>query len=358
MRKIIHLDCDCFFAAVEILDHPEWADIPLAVGGRVEQRGVIATCNYPARAYGVHSAMSSARALKLCPQLKLVAGNMARYRQVAEQIFAIYRQYSRYLEPVSIDEAYLDVTESPLLGGSATRIAEAIRQQVKKEVGITVSAGVAQNKFLAKVASDWNKPDGLFVVDPRYQAEFVAQLPVKKIPGVGPRTQEKLLSLGVSRCAELQRLPKQELVRLFGRFGERLEQLARGEDHRELRLNREAKSVSTEHTFSQDLPDLAACSAQLDSLLQDLERRFRKHREPKQIIGVFVKMKFFDFSQTTAETRSSQTHPSLFLALMAEAWSRGQMPVRLLGVGYRLAPRQEEAACFQQMSLFDSLTSA
>jgi len=347
IRKIIHLDCDCFFAAVEMLDHPEWREIPLAVGGAADRRGVISTCNYPARRFGVHSAMSTARALRLCPQLKLVPGNMARYRAVAERIFAIYRRYSPLIEPVSIDEAYLDVTGSELFNGSATRIAQAIRQQVREETGITVSAGVAQNKFLAKVASDWNKPDGLCVIEPARQAEFVAQLPVKKIPGVGPRTQEKLQGLGVDTCADLQKLSQSRLGELFGRFGERLWQLARGEDDREVRLSRERKSVSTEHTFSQDLPDLAACQAQLDTLLEDLEQRYEKHRRQRRIVGVVVKLKFADFSQTTAETRSHAPDRALFAALMEEAWQRGQKSVRLVGVGYRLAGVDEGAEAVQ-----------
>lgn len=352
-RKIIHLDCDCFFAAVEMLEHPEWRDIPLAVGGAAERRGVIATCNYPARRFGIHSAMSTARALQLCPQLKLVSGNMARYREVAESIFAIYRRFTDMIEPVSIDEAYLDVTGSALFNGSATRIAQAIRQQVRDETGITVSAGVAQNKFLAKVASDWNKPDGLCVVDPMRQAEFVAQLPVKKIPGVGPRTQEKLLGLGIETCSELQQLPKSQLAELFGRFGERLWQLARGDDDREVRLSRERKSVSTEHTFSRDLPDLAACQAQLDELLADLERRYEKHREQRRIIGAVAKLKFRDFSQTTAETRTRRPDRALFMALIEEAWRRGQKPVRLVGVGYRLEGAEDEAEAVQ-LPLFDA----
>ena len=352
-RKIIHLDCDCFFAAVEMLEHPEWRDIPLAVGGAAERRGVISTCNYPARRFGIHSAMSTARALQLCPQLKLVSGNMARYREVADEIFAIYRRFSDQIEPVSIDEAYLDVTGSELFSGSATRIAQTIRQQVREETGIIVAAGVAQNKFLAKVASDWNKPDGLCVVDQMRQAEFVAQLPVKKIPGVGPRTQEKLLGLGIETCCELQQIPKAQLMEHFGRFGERLWHLARGEDNREVRLSRERKSVSTEHTFSRDLPDLAACQSQLDELLADLERRYEKHRQQRRIIGAVAKLKFRDFSQTTAETRTSRPDRALFMALIEEAWQRGQKPVRLVGVGYRLEAAEDEAEAVQ-LPLFDS----
>ncbi|MBR9828145.1 MAG: DNA polymerase IV [Oceanospirillales bacterium] len=350
-RKIIHLDCDCFFAAVEMLAHPEWRDVPLAVGGAATRRGVIATCNYPARRFGIHSAMPTAKALQLCPQLVLVSGNMAHYREVAEQIFAIYRRFTHLIEPVSIDEAYLDVTDSTLLGGSATRIAEAVRQQVREETGITVSAGVAQNKFLAKVASDWNKPDGLCVITPEQQAEFMVQLPVKKIPGVGPRTQEKLMGLGVGTCTELQALSLVELQNHFGRFGERLWQLSRGEDMREVRTHRERKSVSVEHTYSQDRPDLASCMDQLETLMADLEQRYERHRESRQILGLVVKVKFNDFNQTTAECRSEHPHQGLFASLLEEAWQRGSRPVRLLGVGYRLGPKEGEAEA-EQLPLF------
>lgn len=350
-RKIIHLDCDCFFAAVEMLEHPEWRDIPLAVGGASERRGVISTCNYPARAYGIHSAMPSAKALQLCPHLKLVSGNMARYREVAEQIFAIYRRFTDLIEPVSIDEAYLDVSNTRLLDGSATRIAKAIREQVRDETGITVSAGVAQNKFLAKVASDWNKPDGLCVITPDQQAAFVASLEVKKIPGVGPRTQEKLMGLGVGTCSELQSLSLLELQNHFGKFGERLWQLARGEDSREVRTHRERKSISVEHTYSRDLPGLAQCMEQLDPLMDDLARRFERHRASRQILGLVVKVKFNDFTQTTAECRSDQPHKGLFASLMEEAWHRGARPVRLLGVGYRLGAKEGEAEA-EQLPLF------
>ncbi|MEE3267637.1 MAG: DNA polymerase IV, partial [Pseudomonadota bacterium] len=204
MRKIIHCDCDCFYAAVEMRDNPALTDIPIAIGGSVEQRGVVATCNYPARAFGIHSAMPMAQALKRCPHLTVIRGDMAKYKAVARQVFAIYRDVTELIEPLSLDEAFLDVSEVTLHHGSATRMAEAIRHRVKQEVGITVSAGVAPNKFLAKIASDWRKPDGLFVITPDDIDAFVQQLPVKKIHGVGPRTAEKLAELGIQTGADLR----------------------------------------------------------------------------------------------------------------------------------------------------------
>jgi DNA polymerase-4 len=179
-RKIIHVDCDCFYAAIEMRDNPALRDIPLAVGGQPDSRGVIATCNYIARRFGVHSAMSSARALRLCPQLLILPPDMARYRAASQQIMAIYERYTPLIEPLSLDEAYLDVSTQPHEQGSATRMAAAIRRQIQAEVGITASAGIAPNKFLAKIASDWNKPDGQFVIRPQDVDAFVLQLPVEK----------------------------------------------------------------------------------------------------------------------------------------------------------------------------------
>ena len=199
-RKIIHVDCDCFYAAVEVRDDPRLRGRPVAVGGDPQRRGVIATCNYPAREFGVRSAMASSQALRLCPELVILPPDFDKYRRVSGQIQDIFRTFTNIIEPLSLDEAFLDVTESPLHANSATRIAEAIRRKVRETVNITVSAGVAPNKFLAKVASDWRKPDGLFVITPEQVAGFVAALPVKRISGVGRVTEDKLTALGIKTC--------------------------------------------------------------------------------------------------------------------------------------------------------------
>ena len=204
VRKIIHCDCDCFYASVEMRDDPSLRGRPLAVGGRADQRGVIATCNYEARRYGIHSAMATAQAVKLCPDLILIPPNMEKYRITSRQIMDIYRDYTDLVEPLSLDEAYLDVTNSPHCKGSATLIAQEIRRRIFETVGITASAGVAPNKFVAKIASDWNKPDGLFLVRPGEVDAFVAALPVKKLFGVGKVTAAKLHSLGAQTCGDLR----------------------------------------------------------------------------------------------------------------------------------------------------------
>ncbi|MYL23361.1 DNA polymerase IV [Halomonas alkaliantarctica] len=347
-RKIIHCDCDCFFAAVEMRDNPALRDIPIAIGGSVEQRGVVATCNYPARQYGIHSAMPMAQALKRCPHLTLVRGNMATYKAVARQVFAIYRDVTELIEPLSLDEAFLDVSAVTLYQGSATRMAEAIRARVQQEVGITVSAGVAPNKFLAKIASDWHKPDGLCVITPAEVETFVTTLPVTKIHGVGPRTAEKLHALGIHTCADVRKRPLTELVEQFGRFGKRLHELSFGHDERPVKTQRERKSVSTEQTYPQDLPTLDACCDALPELIADLERRYARLDPAPAVRGVMVKVKFNDFTQTTVEHADPAPDTAQFEALLKVGWQRGKRPVRLIGVGYRLAQAPPE----NQLSLF------
>jgi DNA polymerase-4 len=243
-RKIIHVDCDCFYAAIEMRDDPSLASKPLAVGGSADRRGVIATCNYEARSYGVRSAMASGQALKLCPDLLIVKPRMDVYKAVSREIQSIFRDYTDLIEPLSLDEAYLDVTASPHFAGSATRIAQDIRRRVSQELHITVSAGVAPNKFLAKIASDWKKPNGLFVITPDQVEDFVAALPVNKLHGVGKVTADKLGRLGIRTCSDLREWNKLALVKEFGSFGERLWGLARGIDDRIVHNDSRRQSVS------------------------------------------------------------------------------------------------------------------
>ncbi|HBB77218.1 MAG TPA: DNA polymerase IV, partial [Pseudomonas sp.] len=270
MRKIIHVDCDAFFAAIEMRDDPSLANRPMAVGGLAEQRGVIATCNYEARAYGVRSAMASAHALKLCPDLLIVRPRREAYREASQEIHTIFRSYTDLIEPLSLDEAFLDVTGCEHFAGSATRIAQDIRRRVWQQLRITVSAGVAPNKFLAKIASDWKKPDGLFVITPAQVDEFVLGLPVTKLHGVGRVTAEKLQRMGIRTCADLRARNRLDLLRDFGSFGERLWGLAHGIDERPVQVESRRQSVSVENTYDRDLPDLAACLERLPELLQEL----------------------------------------------------------------------------------------
>lgn len=345
-RKIIHIDCDCFYAAVEMRDDPTLRSGPLAVGGQPEHRGVIATCNYEARAFGIRSAMPSRQALELCPSLRIIPPDMPRYRRVAQTIRKILQRYTEQIEPVSLDEAYLDVSAARHFQGSATRMAQAIRAAVRKEVGISVSAGVAPNKFLAKIASDWRKPDGLFVIPPEQVMAFVADLPVARLPGVGQVTEARLTALGIQSCAQLQQFDALVLVREFGRYGARLHELAHGVDERPVQARSQRKSVSVEHTFARDLPHLEACLDVLQPLLERLEERLARVGHPA-IWKQFIKLKFDNFCQTTMECLSTDASLDRYRDLCTRAWQRQQRPVRLVGVGVRLADIDE-----QQLTLF------
>lgn len=345
-RKIIHCDADCFFAAIEMRDDPRLRDRPMAVGGSPQQRGVISTCNYEARRFGIHSAMASRTALRLCPDLLIVPHRIDEYRKAARFMRNIFHDYTDLVETVSLDEAYLDVTQTDSHRGSATRIAEEIRKRIAKDLGITVSAGVAQSKFVAKVASEWRKPDGLFVVTPATQADFVAQLPVKAIPGVGKVTASKLERLGITHCRDLALQPLDELVRQFGVFGKRLHEFSRGVDEREVTPYRIRKSVSVEHTYAVDLPDLETCRKQLPELFVELCERFSRFDSPA-LARLFIKIKFADFSATSIETASQTLRLSIFQQLLDEGFKRGERPVRLLGLGVRFAPEAEQSIMVQ-----------
>ncbi|ACO79856.1 DNA polymerase IV [Azotobacter vinelandii CA] len=348
-RKIIHVDCDCFYAAIEMRDDPRLAGRPLAVGGAPDRRGVIATCNYEARAYGVHSAMPARQALKLCPELLIVRPRFEAYKVVSREIQRILRDYSELVEPLSLDEAYLDVSASPHFSGSATRIAQDVRRRVWQELRITVSAGVAPNKFLAKIASDWRKPDGLFVIPPAEVEAFVAELPVSRLHGVGKVTAERLARLGVRTCAELRQWSRLALMREFGSFGERLALLARGIDERPVTVDSRRQSLSVERTYERDLPDLAACLEQLPPLLEALDGRLARLDGGYRPDKPFVKVKFHDFTQTTLEQAGAGRDLDSYRLLLGAAFARGARPVRLLGVGVRLLDRRGEG---EQLELF------
>jgi len=349
VRKIIHCDCDCFYASVEMRDDPSLRGRPLAVGGRAEQRGVVATCNYEARRYGIHSAMATAQAVKLCPDLILIPPNMEKYRVASRQIMDIYRDYTDLVEPLSLDEAYLDVTNSPHCKGSATLIAQEIRRRIHETVGITASAGVAPNKFVAKIASDWNKPDGLFLVRPDEVDAFVAVLPVKKLFGVGKVTAAKLHRLGAQTCGDLRDWNMDKLQQHFGSFGARLYDLCRGIDDRDVNPVRERKSISTEETYTPDVPDLDGCLALLPDLYEHLLGRIKRNNAEKFINKLFVKIKFADFQRTTVECVGYAPNMTTFRHLMETGWLRASRPVRLLGVGVRLS----DTETVEQLSLFD-----
>ena len=358
MRKIIHIDADSFYASVEMRDNPDLVGRPIAVGGAAERRGVVATASYEARKFGVHSALPTARALQLCPDLLVISPRFDLYRSVSRQFHEIFRDYTELIEPLSLDEAYLDVSECQQCSGSATLIANEIRARIREELGVTASAGVAPNKFLAKVASDWNKPDGTFTIPPDKVAEFVVDLPVSKIMGVGKVTAEKMRRMGIITCGDLQQVPVELLAKRFGKYGPRLAELAHGIDNREVKTNRIRKSISVERTYAEDIDSEAGILAALDKILEELESRFDKIEQQYYPTKRYIKVKFRDFTQTTleeaiADRREAWLIVSEYRRLLIAGWQRKSLPVRLLGAGLRLEPREDESD-EDQLGLFEA----
>jgi DNA polymerase-4 len=347
-RKIIHCDCDCFYASVEMRDDPRLRELPLAIGGQADQRGVVATCNYAARKFGVRSAMPTSQALKRCPNLVVMRPNMEKYRVASRQILAIYRDYTDLVEPLSLDEAYLDVSNTDRLQGSATRIAQEIRQRIAADVGITVSAGVAPNKFLAKIASDWNKPDGLYVILPEQVEQFVTTLEVARLFGVGKVTANKLHQLGVHTCEDLLTWSLPDLLQQFGKLGGSLFSLCRGIDERAVVPSHERKSVSIEETYTHDLIDFHHCIAELPVLYASLEKQVERTGTANLIHKLNIKIRFNDFKQTTVECRANQLDQQVFADLLQIGYQRRQLPVRLIGLGIGLGDKKTD----EQLALF------
>jgi DNA polymerase-4 len=336
-RKIIHIDMDCFYAAVEVKHNPSLKGKPIAVGGPANSRGVLTTASYEARKFGCRSAMPSSQAVRLCPDLILIPPNFERYKKESRAVHKILSRFTDLIEPLSLDEAYLDVTQSPHHGGSATLIAQEIRARIREETGLTASAGIAPNKFLAKIASDWKKPDGQFVIRPQDIEAFMPPLKVEKIHGVGKVTARKMHELGLFTCGDIQKRSVAELTRWFGSRGAALHDRAFGIDHREVDDSTERKSLTVEETFAEDLARLEECLAEIPALYEDLIRRIKKYREDEKISGFVVKLKFHDFKTTTHECASKAwPKPSDFETLLTTAWERRRDPVRLIGIGVRL----------------------
>jgi DNA polymerase-4 len=345
-RKIIHLDMDCFYAAIEQRDHPKLRGKPVGVGGARDRRGVLTTCSYEARPFGVRSAMPTFLALRKCPQLIVVPTRFDVYRRESQRIREILAAFTGVIEPLSLDEAYLDVSHLPF---DPAAVAFEIRERIFEQTGLAASAGIASNKLLAKIASDMNKPNGQCVVWPEQVAEFMEGLPVRKLWGVGGVSAEKLEKRGVQTCGQLQGLSRVELHGLFGRFGLELYELCRGIDDRPVQPHRARKSLSTEETFVQNLTTLPECERRLAVLHADLLRDLATAKEQRAIRKVFVKLKFSNFTRTTVECVAAEPALPVLNGLLEQGFRRGAgLPVRLLGAGVRFA---EETGEPRQLSL-------
>ena len=325
---------DCFYAAIEVRDRPELRGKPVGVGGARDRRGVLTTCNYEAREFGVRSAMPTFMALQRCPKLIMVPPRFDVYRRESATIRAILHRFSPLVEPLSLDEAYLDVTAHP---GAPGPLAQIIRQLIFRKTKLTASAGIGPNKLIAKIASDLNKPNGQCEVTAEEVPEFIAPLPVRKLWGIGAVTEQKLERLGVSTCADLQRFSRVELSEHFGKFGLELYDQCRGVDDRPVEPDRERKSLSNEETFSSDLETLEECEERLPELFEELAAELAQKEPDRVVTKIFVKLKFNDFTRTTVERAGLPPVLEEYRSLLREAFSRTGKSVRLIGVGVRFA---------------------
>ncbi len=352
-RKIIHVDMDAFYASVEQLDNPELKGKPIAVGGS-KQRGVVAAASYEAREFGVRSAMPSSIAARKCPYLIFVRPRFERYKEVSQQIRNIFYQYTDWVEPLSLDEAFLDVTANKKNLLSATHIAENIRADIFKETGLTASAGIAKNKFLAKVASDRNKPNGQFVIHPDKSQKFVDQLPIEEFFGVGKKTADRMHLLGIKTGNDLKKKSLEFLKNTFGKAGIHYYSIARSIDNREVTPNRERKSVGAENTFTQNLTSQAAMLLELDKIAATLENRLKSARVEGTTLT--LKIKFEDFKVISRSiTLEKPTHSkatiidtiqTLLERNFEEGWS-----VRLLGISVKNLEKIDQSTSEQQLTL-------
>ena len=352
LRVIIHLDMDAFYPAVEVLDNPDLLGKPVIVGGG-DKRGVVSSASYEARKFGVHSAQPVRTAGRLCPDGIFLPVRMSRYKEVSKQIFQVFRRFTPLVEPLSIDEAFLDVTGSERLFGRPEDIARKTRQAVFEEIGLTVSAGVAPSKFVAKIASDMDKPDGLTIVPPDRVREFLDPLPIKKMWGVGEKTRKALTRLNVHSFKDLSLMPVEVLERRFGKHGVKMHLLSMGIDEREVVTTHDQKSIGHEVTFPEDILEIQEAKKQLLSLAHRVAHRMRRENTLGRTIT--LKVKYADFVQITRSRKipkATDDGPEIYstACCLLEKTDTGKRPVRLLGISLSLLSQHGSG---EQISLFN-----
>ncbi|MBN1377885.1 MAG: DNA polymerase IV [Gammaproteobacteria bacterium] len=344
LRKIIHIDMDAFFASVEQRDNPQLREKAVIVGGRPDSRGVVAACSYEARRFGVHSAMPCATAYRICPHAVFVMPRFEVYREVSRQIHELFSEFSDLVEPLSLDEAFLDVTNSSRWLGSATLMAKEIKTRIRMATNLTASAGVSYNKFLAKIASDMDKPDGLYIITPEQGEEFVEKLPVGRFFGVGKVTEAKMHKLGLRTGADIKGWTEDQLVEYFGKAGHFFHRIVRGIDDRPVSNQRQRKSISKETTFATDLTDYDKMMEVLLQLAEQVSGSLQK----KQLCAktLTIKVKYADFSQVTRSLVLPRAEQEIHrieqqISRLLDRTDAGFRPVRLLGIGVSQLDAQE-----------------
>ena len=352
-RKIIHIDMDAFYASVEQRDQPEYRGKPLIVGGKPNSRGVVAACSYEARRFGIHSAMPSSQAYRLCPQAIVVPPRFEAYREVSDQIRTIFWNYASEVEPLSLDEAYLDVTYTAEHGGSATLIAKAIKKDILNKTQLVASAGVSYNKFLAKIASDMDKPDGLYVIKPEQGADFIATLPIGKFHGIGPATETKMNKAGIKTGQDLRLWTQEQLTEKFGKTGTYYFNIARAIDHRPVRSKRIRKSLGKETTFAKDVKSKNELLNTLESLAENIVNSINKQKLEARTLT--LKIKYANFKQVTrahtAEDILDLSAIKKLLPMLLAKTEADKSAVRLVGLSLSSFDKKETNQTQNQLYL-------
>ncbi len=354
-RKIIHIDMDAFFAAVEQRDFPEFKGHPLVVGGQPDSRGVVAACSYEARKFGIHSAMPSSRAYQLCPHANFVRPRFSAYKQASEEIHKVFHQYTDVIEPLSLDEAYLDVTEASHCDGVATRMAQQIRGDIFKATQLTASGGISYNKFLAKLASDQNKPDGQYVIKPGMAEQYLNSLPIGRFYGVGKVTENKMHTLKIYTGGDLKNRTLHDLQQNFGNQAQYYYNIARGLDDRPVVSQRVRKSLGSETTFQQDLSNVQDMQKCLESLAQEVLQSLNQRQ--LHACTFTIKVKYSDFTQvtrcyTSESVLSDEDKVSALIPVLLSKTQAGNRRVRLLGVSFSNFYSLGEYPENEQLTLF------
>jgi DNA polymerase-4 len=342
---------DSFFASLEIRDKPELKNKPVAVGGKAHERGVLTTCNYIAREYGLHSAMPTKKALSLCKDLIVLPVDIDKYKKESKEIFKVFKCYSKKIEPISIDEAYIDVTDSGYCESDPEKMAYQIRSCIWKDFKITASAGISCNKLLAKICSDWNKPNNQYSLSDDEVFDFIKNIRLDMIPGIGKVNFEKCINLNMKYCKDMYIYSVDELEQIFGSFGANLYNLIRGVDQRDVNINRVRKSISVEDTFLEDIKNVESCIPKLDFLYKKLIQRCQNNGIHQNLIKeIFIKVKFDDFKSISRQSKCNEHHLEKYIQLFDSNIKKPIKPIRLLGLGFTLKDDKSDTV---QYEIFD-----
>jgi DNA polymerase-4 len=341
-KKIIHIDMDSFYASIEISEKPFLKDKPVAVGGKPTERGVLTTCNYIARRYGIHSAMSSKKAMSICKNLIILPVDIEKYKTISKEIFKIFKCYSNKIEPISVDEAYIDVTQSEYCRGDPEEMAKQMRSCILKDFKITASAGISCNKLISKICSDFKKPNNQYRICDDEIPEFIKNVRLNKLPGIGKVNFKKCLNLNMEHCKDMYNYSVDELIMIFGVYGKTLYNFIRGIDTRNVDISRVRKSISVEDTFLNDINNTEICISKISHLFEKLTKRCKINNVPQNLVKeIFIKIKFNNFQTITRQSKCNELNSKRFIQLFTNNIDTIRRPIRLLGLGFTIKDKEE-----------------